>query len=84
LYLGVNMHQPRVVHDFYPFLQRLSLSPSIPDYFYTLDRRISLQQALAYVEQEAERVIARQDQRWAEEAINRLEEELAILEAYYA
>lgn len=84
LYLGINLHQPRIVHDFYPFLQRLSLSPSIPDYFYTLDRRISLVQAMEAVQSEVQGIIAKQDQRWAEEARQRLSDELQILEAYYA
>ncbi|MFY0543294.1 YqhG family protein [Brevibacillus sp. H7] len=83
LYLGVNLHQSRIVHDFYPFLKRLSLSPSIPDYFYTLDRRLSLLQAFQLVEQETRAVLSKQDQRWADEARTRLNEELAILDAYY-
>ncbi len=83
LYLGVNLHQPRIVHDFYPFLKRLALTPSIPDYFYTLDRRLSLPQALQLVEQETHKVLAKQDQSWADEARSRLDEELLILEAYY-
>jgi hypothetical protein len=84
LYLGINMHNPRVVHDFTSFLFRLSLSPAIPDYFYTLDRRITVSQALEMAEQEITNVLDQEDHQWAEEARARLTEELAILEAYYA
>jgi hypothetical protein len=84
LYLGVNLYQPRIVHDFYPFLQRLSLSPAIPPYHFTQERRITVAEAFAMVEQEVINIIAREDQSWADEANDRLAEELEILEAYYA
>lgn len=83
MYLGINLHEPRIVHDFTSFLFRLPLSPAIPDYFYTLDRRISLEQAVQLAKQEITRVLAREDQSWAREARERLDEELAILQAYY-
>lgn len=81
---GVNLHQPRLVDDFYPFLKRLSLSPAIPDYHFTLDRRLSLDDAVILMRQETERIVAAQDPKWAEEARERLQEEIGILEAYYA
>ncbi|GAA4710025.1 YqhG family protein [Brevibacillus fulvus] len=84
LYLGVNLHQPRIVHHFYPFLRTRLLSPAIPDYYYTLERNIDLQQAAAMIRQEVEHVIAQEDAQWAAEARKRLQEELDILEAYYA
>jgi len=84
LYLGINLHNPRVVRDFTSFLFRLPLTPTIPDYFYTLDRRITVAQALQMAEQEVAEVLRQEDQAWAEEARARLQEELAILEAYYA
>jgi hypothetical protein len=84
LYLGVNLHQPRIAQDFYPFLRRLSLSPAIPDYCYTLERRVTLQEAFHLLEQEVRRLLTREDHRWAEDARARLEEELVILEAYYS
>ncbi|KQL49141.1 hypothetical protein AN963_05045 [Brevibacillus choshinensis] len=83
LYLGINLHNPRVVHDFTSFLFRLPLSPTIPDYFYTTDRRITVPQALAMAEQEVTNVLKLEDQTWAEEARSRLQEELDILAAYY-
>lgn len=83
LYLGINLHNPRVVHDFTSFLFRLPLSPTIPDYFYTMDRRITVPQALELAEQEVTNVLKQEDQTWAEEARSRLQEELDILAAYY-
>lgn len=83
-YFGINLHQPRLVHDFYPFLQRLPLSPSIPDYHFTLDRRLSLDDAVILMKQETERIVTAQDTSWAEKARERLQEEIEILEAYYA
>lgn len=83
LYLGINLHDPRVVHDFTSFLFRLPLTPAIPDYYYTLDRRITIQQALEMAEQEVTGVLNREDQQWAQEARARLKEEWSILEAYY-
>ncbi|HZG14896.1 MAG TPA: YqhG family protein [Candidatus Bathyarchaeia archaeon] len=83
LYLGVNLYQPRVVHNFYPFLQRLQLQPSIPAYYYTQAKTISLEQGVSLLEQEINRVIQQQDSRWAMEARERLHDEWEILEAYY-
>ncbi|MET3289832.1 UNVERIFIED_CONTAM: hypothetical protein ABID98_002402 [Brevibacillus sp. OAP136] len=82
-YFGVNLHQPRLVQDFYPFLKRLTLSPSIPDYHFTLDRRLSLDDAVILMKQETERIVATHDASWAEKARERLQEEIEILEAYY-
>lgn len=83
-YFGINLHQPRLVHDFYPFLKRLSLSPGIPDYHFTLDRRLSPGDAVIMMKQETARMIALQDGSWAKQALDRLSEEIEILEAYYA
>jgi hypothetical protein len=84
LYLGINLHQPRIVQDFYAFVKRLPLGPSIPNYTYTLERRLTLQQAFLHVEQEVQRIINEQDPEWALQARKRLQEELEILETYYA
>ncbi|NRS47326.1 YqhG family protein [Brevibacillus sp. HB2.2] len=83
LYLGINLHQPRLVTDFTSFLFSLSLTPAIPDYYYTLDRKVNIQEALQMAQQEVEHTLEQEDQHWAEEARTRLSEELAILEAYY-
>lgn len=83
LYLGINLHNPRIVHDFTSFLFRLPLTPAIPDYFYTLDRRLTVEQALDMARQEVTKMLEAEDQTWAEEARARLTEELAILSAYY-
>lgn len=83
LHFGVNLHQPHIVRDFYPFLLQRQLAPSIPDYHYTLDRRITISQAFAMMEAEIRRILAQEDQTWAAAAKQRLEEELQILEAYY-
>ncbi|MGZ0053054.1 YqhG family protein [Brevibacillus gelatini] len=83
LYLGINLHQPRLVHDFASFLFQLPLSPTIPDYFYTLDRKLSVEEAVELAKQEVDAVIAQEDQQWAIDARARLTEELDILAAYY-
>lgn len=83
MYLGINLHQPRIVTDFTSFLFQLSLAPAIPDYYYTLDRKLSIPDALQMAQQEVEQTLEQEDQHWAEEARERLTEELAILEAYY-
>ncbi|MFS0554118.1 YqhG family protein [Brevibacillus sp. 179-C9.3 HS] len=83
LYVGINLHQPRIVTDFPSFLFQLSLTPAIPDYYYTLDRKVTIQEALQMAQQEVERTLEQEDQQWAQEARTRLTEELAILEAYY-
>lgn len=83
LSLGINLYQPRLVHGFYPFLRRLKLAPSIPSYHYLLERRISLEDAAAMAEQEVRRGIDGEDPAWAEQARERLREELEILEEYY-
>lgn len=83
LSLGVNLHHSRIVDNFYPFLKRLNLSPAIPDFYYNLNRQISLEQAYQLAESKVNQFIAAQDQSWADEARQRLSEELEILEIYY-
>ncbi|PCN44016.1 hypothetical protein B9C88_12980 [Brevibacillus laterosporus] len=83
LSLGVNLHQARVVQDFYPFLKRLQLTPAIPDYFYTLDRRLDIPQAIEMAKSEVYHFLDNQDHSWADQARLRLQEELDILEEYY-
>lgn len=83
LYMGVNLHEPRIVHDFPSVLYRLPLSPAIPDYCFTLERRITIPQATSLVQQEVAKMLEKEDQSWAQEARTRLEEERAILQAYY-
>nr|WP_278429750.1 YqhG family protein [Brevibacillus laterosporus] len=83
LSLGVNLHQARVVQDFYPFLKRLHLTPAIPDYFYTLDRRLDIPQAIEMAKKEVYHFLDNQDHSWADQARLRLQEELDILEEYY-
>lgn len=83
LSLGINLHHSRMVDDFYSFLKRLPLSPAIPDYHYTLDRRVSLDHAFEMIDAKVQGYIASQDQTWANEARSRLADELEILDAYY-
>ncbi|USG63676.1 YqhG family protein [Brevibacillus ruminantium] len=83
LHFGVNLHDPQIVDGFYPFLLERSLSPSIPDYHYTLDRRISIEQAFGMMQEKINQMLADLDQTWAAEAKQRLDEELEILEVYY-
>lgn len=83
LSLGINLHQARVVQDFYPFLKRLQLTPAIPDYFYTLDRRLDIPQAIEMAKSEVYHFLNGEDHDWADQARLRLQEELDILEEYY-
>ncbi|WP_255298366.1 YqhG family protein [Brevibacillus dissolubilis] len=85
LHVGINLHNPKlkIVHDFYTFLQQLNLSPAIPNYFYTLEQNLSVDQAANRAIDEVYRIIDEQDQAWADAARERLAEELEILEAYY-
>ncbi|QOT00788.1 hypothetical protein JNUCC42_08995 [Brevibacterium sp. JNUCC-42] len=83
LSLGINLHQARVVQDFYPFLKRLQLTPAIPDYFYTLDRRLDIPQAIEMAKSEVYHFLDGEDHDWADQARLRLQEELDILEEYY-
>ncbi|MBO8163173.1 MAG: hypothetical protein H0Z34_05525 [Brevibacillus sp.] len=83
LYLGINLYHPQVVHDFYLFARSLRLGPSIPDYAYTLERRLGIEKASELAEREVSKIIAQQDDGWAEEARTRLAEEIEILTSYY-
>ncbi|MGC5327074.1 YqhG family protein [Brevibacillus sp. SYSU BS000544] len=84
LSLGLNLHHSRMVDNFYAFVRRLHLSPAIPDFYYTLNRKISLEQACQLANAKVQQFISSQDQGWAEEARQRLQDELEILEVYYS
>lgn len=83
LHLGINLHRPMVVSDFYSFLCSLSLTPAIPDYFYTLERTVTVNDAVQLANQRVMTFIEVQDHTWADLARERLQEEVNILQAYY-
>lgn len=83
LHPGVNLITGQVVPDFYEKVCSLRLTPKLPDYRFTMQPFYSLGQAVAQAESYVRAVVDREDQRWAENARERLEQEIAIVESFF-
>jgi len=81
--LGLNLFNGTILNHFQEKLESLPLTPKIPDYCYTLTPMIKPQSGLRRLEAVIEQVIAQEDFRWAEEARERLQNDLDLLERFY-
>ncbi|ANE48260.1 hypothetical protein SY83_20410 [Paenibacillus swuensis] len=81
--LAMNLSTGEIVENFYPGLLERKLTPKLPAQAHTPKRTVTLAKAVTQLEQLLERKIKRYDHAWANEAQERLQEELARIQAYY-
>ncbi|MFD2613203.1 YqhG family protein [Paenibacillus gansuensis] len=81
--LGMNLSTGEIVENFYGGLSERKLTPKLPAHVLTPKRTVTLQKAAGQLEQLLERKIKQYDHSWAEEAQERLQEELLRIEGYY-
>lgn len=72
-----------IVEQFHEKLQKLPLTPKIPDYCFTISPIIKPQSGMARLEQYIGKKIEQDDHTWAEQAIARWNEDLALLDHFY-
>lgn len=80
--LGISLSTGELVTDFQSKLERLTLTPRLPANAH-LRQTISLQRAAVELEQYLQQNISSRDHRWAQEAQNRLMEELQRIDQFY-
>lgn len=83
LSLGLNLIHGQVVYPFYEKLQKIRLTPKIPDYCFTLSPLIKEKSGLNRMKRMILTYIENEDDSWAKGAIERMERDLALLEQFY-
>jgi len=81
--LGVNLVSGEVSPHFMERLRQCRLSPRIPPRVHTVPAAISLEQANKIIQQWLTAHVQAQDVRWAQEARERMAEEIARLKQFY-
>jgi hypothetical protein len=82
--LGISLVTGKIVDDFYDRLNSLPLTPRMPENTVLERCRWSVTRAATHLEQYVEREIRNYDHTWAAEAKERLDDELARVDEYYA
>ncbi|MBB5325229.1 hypothetical protein HNQ34_002329 [Anoxybacillus tepidamans] len=83
LSLGLHLITGTIVKQFHEKLQYLSLIPKIPDYCFTISPIIKPVSGISRLQQYIKQLIERDNHTWAEEAIARWKEDIALLDHFY-
>ncbi|MGV3489249.1 MAG: YqhG family protein [Tuberibacillus sp.] len=83
LSLGLNLLNGMIVKEFQEGLEKLRLTPKIPDYCYTMTPIIKPISGLKRLEAVIEQLVAQEDHAWADDARDRLNNDLELLERFY-
>lgn len=81
--LGLNLINGEIKDHFHDLLLERSLTPKIPDFCFTLSPLITPKSGLSRLETMIRSIIAKDDHQWAEEAFNRWNKDLRLLETFY-
>lgn len=83
LHLGVHLRTGEVAEDFYRRIQHRNWSPCLPAHRHILPPLLPAAEAVGELEYNLQGYIEHQDLSWAREAMERMEQELEQLHAYY-
>jgi hypothetical protein len=81
--LGINLASGEIVEQFHELLLNKKLTPRLPEHVHTPRRSYTLAKAVSMLEQLLEKKIKKYDHSWADEARERLTEELERIDSYY-
>lgn len=81
--IGLNLINGQLVEDFHQHLQALTLTPKIPDYSFTLSPLIKPKSGIVRVENYLRSLIGTEDHTWANEAVDRWNKDLNLLNHFY-
>jgi len=81
--LGINLISGQIVDDMYTKLEKLPLTPRLPDYAFTMQPIFGIESAANRLEQYIQGIIDNEDFTWATAAKERLEEEKLLVESFY-
>lgn len=81
--IGLHLVSGTLVENFQEKLEKLELTPKIPDLCFNMTPLIKPQSGLKRIEQFIEQSISRQDHSWADSARQRWNEDLKLLDHFY-
>ncbi|WP_010678051.1 YqhG family protein [Bacillus timonensis] len=81
--LGLQLINGIIIEDFQEKLEKLSLTPKIPDLTYTMSPLVKPQSGVNRLQQYVRGFVETQDHAWADEARKRWKEDLALLDSFY-
>ncbi|WP_227938521.1 YqhG family protein [Alkalihalobacillus deserti] len=83
LSLGLNLIHGQIVPQFYDRIREKDLTPNIPDYCFKLSPLITVKSGLIRLQKMVQTYAENEDDTWAEEAVERWDADLKLLEAFY-
>ncbi|MDQ0224929.1 YqhG family protein [Metabacillus niabensis] len=81
--IGLHLVSGTLVEGFQEKLEKLNLTPKIPDFCFTMTPLIKPQSGLKRIEQFIEQYVKSQDHSWADSARKRWEDDLKLLDHFY-
>ncbi|WP_077213952.1 YqhG family protein [Bacillus dakarensis] len=81
--LGLQLINGQVVENFHDHLLNVNLTPKIPDYSFTLSPLIMPKSGVFRIENLLKQEIVQEDHQWADEARERWQKDLQLLEHFY-
>ncbi|MDQ0231952.1 YqhG family protein [Metabacillus malikii] len=81
--IGLHLVSGTIIENFQEKLEKLELTPKIPDYCFTMTPLIKPLSGLKRIEQFVYEHVRRQDSTWAEAAMKRWSEDLDLLNHFY-
>jgi hypothetical protein len=81
--IGLQLINGTMVEDFHDRLVKIPLTPKIPDYSFTLSPLVKPQSGMSRIETYLTSVINQDDHSWAEEARERWDQDLRLLNHFY-
>ena len=81
--IGLQLINGTMVEDFHDRLMKIPLTPKIPDYSFTLSPLVRPQSGMSRIETYLTSEIEKDDHSWAEEARERWEQDLKLLNHFY-
>ncbi len=83
LSLGLNLIHGQIVPQFYEKIRQKDLTPTISDFCFKLSPLITVHSGLIRLQKMVQTYVENEDKVWAEEAIERWNTDLALLEKFY-
>ncbi len=81
--IGLQLINGQLVEEFHDQLVKLNLTPKIPDYSFTLSPLIKPKSGMIRVENYLKSELDREDHSWADEAVDRWNKDLSLLNHFY-
>jgi len=81
--IGLQLINGQMIEDFHDRLGRIQLTPKIPDYSFTLSPLVRPKSGMVRIENYLKSLIEQDDHAWADEARNRWNKDLHLLDHFY-